>query len=299
LLATPRTPRFVVNSVPCSAAPDRTLSCAERGIPVLCETPPAPDLEGLLRLHTLTETNARVQVAEQYALQPLHAAWLTIVKTGRIGVPTQAQVSVAHGYHGVHLMRRLLGIGFEQVTINARSFKSPLVQGPGRDGPPAKEIVETDDQLLARFDFSNGKLGIFDFTGAQYFSWIRATRVLVRGERGEFDNSNVRWLRDYQTPIVETLVRHDAGQGPNLEGFYHKGYTLGSEWIYKNPVAPGRLADDEIAVADCLQKMDAYVDGGPSYIDLGEASHDQYLSLLMARSAQTGNPVTSGRQPWM
>jgi predicted dehydrogenase len=299
LLASPRTPRFVIVSVPWSASPGCILACAERGVPVLCETPPAPDLAGLLRLHKLTEQGARVQVAEQYALQPLHAAWLAIAGSGRLGEPAQAQVSVAHGYHGIHLMRRLLGVDFEPVTIDARPFRAPLVQGPDRHGPPEKEIIGQDEQLLARFDFDNGKLGIFDFTGAQYFSWIRANRVLVRGERGELDGGGARWLHDFRTPISAPLVRHDAGHGTNLEGFHHKGYTLGAEWVYKNPVAPGRLADDEIAIADCIQRMDAYVDGGPSHADLRQASQDQYLSLLMGQSARTGKPAASERQPWM
>lgn len=299
LLETPQTPRFIVVSVPSAATPDCIISCSERNIPVLCETPPAPDLAGLHRLHKLTEQGACVQVAEQYGLQPLHAAWLHLASSGLIGQVTQAQVSVAHGYHGIHLMRRLLGIGFEPVTIEARPFGAPLVQGPGRNGPPSSETIVQDEQLLARFDFTSGRLGFFDFTGAQYFSWIRSNRVLVRGERGEFDSSSVRWLHDFRTPLSAPIVRQDTGHGANLEGFYHKGYTLGADWIYQNPVAPGRLADDEIAVADCILRMARHLDGGPSYVDLREASHDQYLSLLLQQAATTGQSVMSERQPWM
>ena len=61
---------------------------------------------------------------------------------GTIGALTQAQVSAAHGYHGMSLMRKLLGIGYEDATIEARAFTAPLVEGPGRDGLPREEHVE-------------------------------------------------------------------------------------------------------------------------------------------------------------
>ena len=40
------------------------------------------------------------------------------------------------------LMRKLLGIGYEDATIEARAFTAPLVERPGRDGPPREEHVE-------------------------------------------------------------------------------------------------------------------------------------------------------------
>ena len=46
---------------------------------------------------------------------------------------------------------------------------------------------------------------------------------------------------------------------------YHEGITLGDEWVYRNPFVPARLTDDEIAVATCLERMVAYVEGGPAF----------------------------------
>jgi hypothetical protein len=85
----------------------------------------------------------------------------------------------------------------------------------------------------------------------------------------------------------------------NLEGYYHKGIVAGGEWVYRNPFAPGRLTDDEIAVATCLDKMAAYAAGGPSFYGLPEASQDHYLGLLIDRAVQSGEAVTTERQPWM
>jgi hypothetical protein len=68
--------------------------------------------------------------------------------------------------------------------------------------------------------------------------------------------------------------------------------------VYTNPVMPGRLFDDEIAIADCLLRMSAYVAGGPAFYSLAEASQDHYLSLLIHEAVTTGKPVRSTRQAW-
>ena len=130
---------FVVVSVPWPVTPVMLRELADRGMPALSETPPAPDLEGLIALHQLTDRGARIQVAEQYQFQPLHAARIQLVRSDKLGTISQAQVSAAHGYHGMSLVRKLLGVRFEEATIWAREFTSPIVSGPGRAGPPERE----------------------------------------------------------------------------------------------------------------------------------------------------------------
>src|SRR5262249_30480009 len=164
----------------------------------------------------------------------------------KLGTVTQAQVAVAHGYHGVSLIRKFLGVTFEPVAIRARRFVSPLVAGPHRGVLPTQETIVQSSQIIAHLDFGDN-LGIFDFTVDQYHPWIRSPRLLVRGERGEINNTEVRYLVDFCTPLNYTLSRRDAGHGGNLEGFYLKGIWGGNEWLYTNPFIPARLNDDEIA----------------------------------------------------
>ena len=290
-------PLFVVVSVTRGSAPPILAALADRGLPALCETPPADDVEGLVRLHELVQRGARIQVAEQYIFQPLHAARLAVAASGKLGTVTQAQVSAAHGYHGVSLIRHLLGVRFEPPGISAFRFTSPIVAGGGRSGPPAEEKIKDSVQTIAYLDFG-GKLGVYDFTGDQYFSEIRSQRVLVRGERGEINNTRVRHLLDYRTPVELELRRIDAGHEGNLEGYFHKGILAGSEWVYSSPFAPGRLTDEEIAVATCLAKMAEYARGGPEFYGLAEAAQDRYLDILIAQAAETGRPVAATLQPW-
>ena len=108
----------------------------------------------------------------------------------------------------------------------------------------------------------------------------------------------VRYLADYRTPILFELRREDAGVDGNLEGHYHKGILAGERWVYRNPLAPGRLSDDEIAVGTCLVKMARYVAAGESFYGLAEASQDQYLSLVVDRAVASGDAVATIAQPW-
>ncbi|MBZ0295184.1 MAG: Gfo/Idh/MocA family oxidoreductase [Anaerolineae bacterium] len=289
-------PLFVVTSVPWAVNPHTLQDLAHRGIPALSETPPATTVQEMFDLWRLTAGGAKIQVAEQYWAQPLHAARIAFAHSGRLGQITQAQVSAAHGYHGVSLIRRLLGIGYENATITAHHFQSPIVESPTRNGPPEVENIVPSDQTLAWLDFG-GRLGVFDFSGDQYFSYIRGNRVLVRGERGQIIDEQATYLQDFRTPIQAPFIRHVAGPNGNLEGHYLKGIQVGEAWIYRNPLAPAMLTDDEIAIGDCLLRMADYADGGPSFYDLAEACQDRYLDIMIAEAAK-GQPVTTTTQPW-
>jgi hypothetical protein len=290
-------PDFVVTSVPRIASAPIILELASHDIAVLAETPPAHDLDALVDLSKCLPGNARIQVAEQYQFQPLHAARLALTRSGLLGEIHEAQVSVAHGYHGLSLLRKLLNLGFENATIRALAFNSPIIAGPNRAGPPAEEQKIVTTQIIASLEFQ-GKMAVFDFVEDQYFSWIRAHRMLVRGDRGEINNLDVRYLINFGTPMEIQLRRLDAGQTGNLEGYHHKGYVGGGVWWYRNPFAPARLSDDEIAVATCLDSMARYLETGEAFYGLAEGSQDHYLGILIDKAIETRDPVESSTQIW-
>lgn len=291
-------PSFVGVSVNKPDAPGVALQLAANHMPVLIETPPAPDLEGLIALDKqMKAMDAKIQVAEQYHAQPLHAARLAIAHSGKLGEISQAQVSVCHGYHAMSLMRRFLGLTYENATVTARKFVSPLIGSPDRRGNLEAETTVASEQVIGTLDFE-GKLGIFDFTYDQYFSWIRTLRLTVRGTRGEIVDDKVRYLEDFRTPVEIELRRLNAGENGNLEGYYLKGILAGDQWAYRNPFLPGRLSDDEIAIASCLERMEAHVHGAPAFYPLAEACQDHYLALSVERALQNKEAVKTVTQPW-
>lgn len=290
-------PGFVVVSVPRAAVVDQIAALASHGVPILAETPPAQDIAGLERVAELVANGARIEVAEQYFLQPTHAARLALIESGRIGTPSYTHVAVAHGYHGTSLIRKFLGIGFENATISAQEFELPIVKSPDRYRPPETIEIVPSRQTLATFDFG-GRIGVFDFTGDQYHGWIRSPRLTIRGERGEISGDELRYLADQRSPVLIRLLRQDTGHFANLEDYHHLGILAGAEWLYRNPYTEARFSDDEIAVAACLDGMKTYVETGRSFYSFAEAAQDHYLALAMDEAARTGIPVTTADQAW-
>jgi hypothetical protein len=290
-------PAFVVTSVPWAANLPLLEFLAAQKIPVLSETPIAPALEDLHRVVQLVKAGARIQVAEQYLFQPMHAARLKLIRDGKLGTIYEADVSVAHGYHGISLLRNYLQTGLRLPKVTARKFKSRLVAGPNREGATKERAVIDSERIVAHLDYWD-RLGIFDFTGDQYFSWIRSPRLLVRGEEGEINGSHVRLLKDFRTPIDFTLVRQETGHEGNLEGHYLRAILGGGEIVYQNPFAPARWSDDEIAVATSLSKMKTYAETGEPFYNVAEACHDRYLDLLISEAVQHGKTIEATPQPW-
>jgi predicted dehydrogenase len=287
---------FAVVSVPRTAAPGVTAELIDRGVPVLLETPPAPGADELTSLYEKVGASGKVQVAEQYQYQPVHAAQLALIRSGIIGTPYSARVSVAHGYHAVSLMRLFLDAGFVPAVIRGTTASHPAAAQAGRDGiTPAGQVTETES--LAAIELGP-RLGIYDFSSEQYFSRIRTGGITVRGDRGELRGRRLSYLGVSGEPVVSYLQRDEVGRGTNLEGFGLRSITFNGSACYVNPFGPVALPDEEIAIATCLAKMADYVATGTEFYPLREACQDQYLALALDDALKSGRPVKTLKQVW-
>lgn len=290
-------PVFVVTSVPWAANPGLVRELAGRGVPVLSETPPAPDLDGLVALNAAVGPDAIVEIAEQYPYLPTYAAQIEIARSDLLGRVTSAHISATQTYHAVALLRAFLGVGFEEARITGVEFTNRLLEGPGRDGWPDQERLVDARQVIATLDFGD-RLGLYDFTAGQWFHPLLGRRVVVRGERGEIVGDRLTYLRDSRTPVETTFHRQQTGLGGDLEGFFLRGIDAGERRAYTNRYAPARLPDEEVAIATCLTTLAARIEGGPSGYDLAQASQDHYLGLMIERAVAQGAPVRTTVQPW-
>lgn len=296
---------YVIVCVSREAAAQFTARAVARGIPALCETPPAADLAQATRLYAAMGS-APVQVAEQYRFQPHHAARLALVRDGTIGTPRHARISAAHDYHAVSLMRGLLNVGFEDAVVVAAALDDTVVATLGRDGWAAGAGASTTRRIAARLSFdgapphgaSDGPVGDYDFSDEQYRSPLRSRHVSIRGTAGEISDDTVRYLAGPEQPVQVPILRQQAGTDGDLEGHFLRGLTTGGRYVYRNPLAPARLTDDEIAVGTVLLKMNEYVRTGAAFYGLADANQDHYLGLLIHESERTGRPVRSTAQAW-
>ena len=272
------------------------------GFPLLVETPPGDGLEQLRRVWALQKRHqAHIQVAEQYFLQPYHRAVRALVDEGVIGEVSNLRISMAHDYHGISLMRRLLSVGDAPCTITAQKYTFPVLWHVGR-APLEKGVSSRrmDGRKVAAFAFEGGKVGFFDFAGEQYFNYFRSRHLNVQGERGEIDDYSVAFWNG-EMPVTARLERQDMGRDSNLEGYFHRGFTWMGRFVYESPFAAfreARLTDDEIAMGSLLLGMERCIATGEEIYPLREALQDTYLYLTMDEAIRTGRPVTTEPQPW-
>jgi predicted dehydrogenase len=292
-------PDFVVTAVSWDANPGLVTEAVERGLPVLAETPPAPDAAGLRGLWAAVGGSGLVQVAEQYLMMPSHAARAAAVRAGVIGTPSQVQVSSTHQYHAVSLIRGLLDAGRGPVTVRASRTTAPLVDPLTRDGwtddPDPKPATTT----IATLDFGDGRSGLYDFTGNQWHNQLRFRRLLVRGSHGELRDDEVVRLLAPRTVVRSPLVRRQTGYDLDLDGFDTDTITLGGEVLYRNPYPGRRWSDEEIAIATLLDATAAWVRGtAPAPYPLAEGAQDHLIALAIDKAADTDRTVTTAVESW-
>lgn len=285
-------PEFVITAVSSDAAFDYNVELIKRGVATLSETPPGKDEEALKELWRVYKSyNTKFQVAEQYFLQPMWSAVMNIIQSELIGNVIGANISACHGYHGINLIRRILNIPIGNTLITGKRLRGNIISTCGRNGDEKTEKFINSSRDAAILQFENGKWGIFDFEGEQYFSHIRSRRWTIYGDRGEISDTTVRYLKAINTPVKLNIDRIDTGINSNLEGYHHKCIMLGERKVYENQFAGVSFSDDEIAVAHCIWLMGQYVRGEiESFYSLEEAIHDSYLSLKLNEALEKDIP---------
>lgn len=298
LLAAER-PEFVIPCLPWTLTGPTTIALVEAGVPVLAETPPAADAAGLNELWASAGSCGLVQVAEQYPRMPAHAARSKLVREGAIGQVTSVQVSSTHLYHAVAIIRDLLGVGFEPVTVTAQSFTAPLANPLTPKGWTGSMEPEQLSTTLATLDWGDGRMGLYDFTDNQWWNPLRRGRIVIRGSLGELVDDHLVRLIDPTTPVDSTLIRRLSGLDLNLEGLEVQRITFDGKVLWRNDFNGSRFSEDDLAVVALLADMAAWCRGeGAAPYPLAHGCQDHLISLAIGESIATGQSVTTATQPW-
>ncbi|GAA1428121.1 hypothetical protein GCM10009616_07010 [Microlunatus lacustris] len=292
-------PDFVLTATPWTVTPVAVAEAVGRGLPVLAETPPAPDLAAMRALWSAVGDSGLVQVAEQYLMMPAHAARAAVVASGVIGTPTSVHVSSTQQYHAVSLARGFLAAGRGPVTARASRFTAPLVSPLGRQGWTDDEQEHAVVTTLATLDLGAGRSALYDFTEQQTRNQLRFRRLLVRGSAGELSDDEVVRMTGPRTLVRIPLVRRQTGHDLDLVGYDTEHITFDSAVVYRNPYVGRRWMDEEIAVATLLERTAAWVRGeGPEPYPLADGLHDHQVALAVEESADRDVPVQTTPEDW-
>ncbi|GLX66718.1 Gfo/Idh/MocA family protein [Paenibacillus glycanilyticus] len=281
---------YVIAAVSKNAVPELLEELVSLHIPVLAETPPAFDEEGIKRVSDLAARGASVQIAEQYPLQPHHAARTALIRSGVLGEVKHVQVSAGHGIHGIGLIRQWLSVSSAACEITARQFELPILEVPNR-GRAVEDKLETEIHDIAILTFPDGKSAVLDFARSQYFSPIRHNRILIRGSHGEIRDNEITYSLGSGEFVTDTIRRVQDGMEGSLAPLSLRELRTGSTSLFRNPYYPASLSDEEIAMAQSMSRMSDYVREGISFYSLSDALIDVRLSIAIDEAVASGQPV--------
>ena len=271
-------PDFVVSCVNKAGMCDQIELLCQKGVAVLSETPVGDCDEQADLFLSKVKPEWRVQVAEQFHLQPLHQAIKAVIDQGVIGEVSHVHLSCCHDYHAVSLIRTFLGVEDVIPAVKSVEFNQPLTIYNGRGGVMDKPFEKESTHTLSFMDFG-GKTALYDFVKEQYFSDIRRTRIAIQGTKGEIVDGVCTYLEG-NIPCRFELDSIRRGAEGNLDGMYLDCITAKGNMLYKNPFGKARLTDEEFAIATCLVKMDEYLKTGKEFYSVGKAAVDAKTAFL-------------------
>ena len=287
-------PDFVVVAVNKTSITDVCIEWVNRGYPVLMETPAGMTREQLVHLWEIRQSGTLIAVAEQYRRYPDMIAGLQAVEAGKIGTPGSAYLSVAHDYHGMSLIRKMLLAEGESYVIRGERTMHPVTETDSRTGPLPGNPVREKARDTVWVCFGSGKTALYDFSGVQYHSFIRTRHVMVRGDRGEWCDTVLYRLDEDGRPVKEMLT-------PVIPERYRELDTAAlrdARRIPRGDLSMDNL-QDEFAMASMLFDMRKFLENGEEVYPFREALEDAYFRILMEEAvAEPWKEVRAEKMPW-
>lgn len=263
---------FIVNCINKDDISELTLSLAAEGYAVLSETPACTSTKQAKGLIEKFNPKYKIQIAEQFHLKPMYQAIKKIIENSIIGNVNYINISVAHEYHAMSLVRFFLDSDNGKL-ISQTKFNSQILHTNYRYGEIDNKTYHDSQHTIKIFDFE-GKTAVYDFDAEQYFSPIRTDRLLIRGDRGELENDTVRYFNHDNRFVESRIVQHKSG---NLDGLYNGNVTFENQVLYTSPFSVARFTDEETAIANVLIKMDEYLKTGKEFYGFEKALSDVFL----------------------
>ncbi len=257
---------FIVNCINKDDISDLSEALADRGYYVLAETP-------VTKPQDKNHNYDKIQVAEQFHLKGTFCALKKIILSGIIGDVVHINMSVAHDYHAMSLIRFLLDDYEVPKLLGNFSLNDKMLESNGRCGVLTHKEVKDKTQTIKIYQFKNAT-AIYDYNIEQYFSPIRNDRILIRGTKGEIENNQVRYFNENNEFVLSDIKHLTSGL---LDGFYNDKITFENKVLFDFPFKEARLSEEETAIAQCLIDMKNYIETGKELYSYEKAYIDYIL----------------------
>ena len=291
-------PDFVVIAVTKGNLFAETKKWSEKGFPVLSETPVAANVAELKTIWNMVQNGAKIQVAEQYHRYPVIASGLREIAEGKIAEPNAVELSVAHDYHGISLIRRMLQphepLRLKLKSVRGVSYHFPVTETNSREGVITDGSVKERERVRITMEFQNGKVAFYDFDKVQYHSFIRSRHLQVQGANGEWNDTIIRYVNSDSITNTKKIF-------PLLEKKYgcletRELQNLKTRWC---PYVIMDDMQDEYAIATMMYDMREYIEYGTEIYPLAEALEDTYIWLLFQEAIKYPNKeILPEAMPW-
>lgn len=256
---------FVVNCINKDDVSDLAVQLADEGHYVLCETP-------VIRKPESGHAYDKIQIAEQFHLKGRYQALKKVLDSGIIGEINYIQMSVAHDYHAMSLMRYLLDDDKPELLYSV-SLPDYVMRTNGRIGEFEEKKTEETVHTVKLFQFGSATV-MYDYNKEQYFSPIRKDRLLIRGTKGEIENDIVRYLNERNEPVTSRISMEMSGL---LDGLFYDKISFENNVLFEYPFPSARLSEEEIAIAQCLIRMKEYIETGKELYHYERAYQDWFF----------------------
>lgn len=270
------------------------LLCSQYGVSYCTETPINTDLKSADKMiEAANEHGTKLEVNENYYRNPSERIKRQLILEGVFG-----KVNVAyndfrgHGYHGIGLLRSYVGFDNEPIQVYGFRKGFSVQDHVWRKGQPKRKEEDWQHSVI---EFTDGAVGIFNFTSLSYGSPLRGFNgTKFYAERGMyFREEGVILNQDANTQIPITITRRTN----NVDGYETLAALVASttpEVVWENPLRNYPLSDGEITVASELMSLVNAVrnDTDPEY-GAYNGRKDREIDVAMSMSwNNNGAPVT-------
>ena len=268
---------------------------AEKGLPLVTETPVGETMDQLRAVWALGAGGAKIVSCEQYFRQPILLSGLAAVEEGLIGTPSSLYISLLHDYHAASVIRRALQVPVgEAFTVTGAARQNTVIRTDSRTGAILDGSRAAAERMTALISFDSGKSAVYDFSPVQYRSFIRSRHLVVRGDRGEWSDTSVSFADGAGVPRKLFLTPEIPEKYRCLDTQALRDRRRG----WQHELMPDTV-QDEFAIASMLLDMGGYLTGGPSPYPLKDALEDAYFWCLLKQAALSPfRPIRSERMPW-